>query len=187
MTLDDHICGRAAVSLGHITAAQLKECMHELHADQSGRSLAQVLLARGLIADGALAEIARIQRRKRARHVRRRVGEDEETRLGSLLVARGLLTLDAMEGAVLVKQRMARKHVRVHIGEVLVERGAIDARVLRRMLREQRGDIRRCRQCDLNYHVAAGVSESRMCCPRCRRKLEAVGHMYLVEADGELK
>ncbi len=184
---DDHVFGRAAVALGVISYLQLRECLHVMKAEGGGRTLGAIMLEKGLVDEASLAEISRVQRRKKGTRTKHGTKEEEERALGKALLSAHRLTLGELEDAVLEKQRLARKHMDMHLGEVLITRGLADVEDVRRVLRDRRGEIRRCERCDMQYHVGAGVPESRMRCPRCKEALSQVRYLQLVEADGEVK
>ncbi len=184
---DDHVCARAAVALGVVSYAQLRECLHILKREGGERSLAAIMLDKGLMDEEALGEIARVQRRRKDKRVKSGSREDEERVLGKVLLDKHLLSPAALEDAVLEKQRFARKHLDIHLGEVLLRRGAASAETVRGILRGHRGEIMHCRRCDMHFHVGSGVTEGRMRCPRCKEELMPVRFLRLVEADGEIK
>lgn len=184
---DDHVFGRAAVALGVISYLQLRECLHALKAEGGGRTLGAIMLERGLVDEASLAEISRVQRRRKGARTKHHAKEEEECALGKALLSAHRLTLAELEDAVLEKQRLARKHMDMHLGEVLITRGLADAEVVRRFLRDRRGEIRYCERCEMQYHVGAGVPEHRMRCPRCKEALSQARYLQLVEADGEVK
>ena len=187
VSLDDHIFGRAAVALGVISHVQLRECLHVLKAEGGSRSLGSIMLEKGLVDEASLAEITRVQRKKRGKRVKHGPKDDEERALGKALLDKRRVSLAQLEDAVLEKQRLARKHMDMHLGEVLITRCLAEVEDVRAFLRVRRGEIRRCNRCDMHFHVGAGVPENRMHCPRCKEALAPVRYLQIVEADGDVR
>ncbi|HAK97515.1 MAG TPA: hypothetical protein DCM87_21625 [Planctomycetes bacterium] len=184
---DDHVCARAAVALGVVSYPQLRECLHALKCEGGERSLAAIMLDKGLLDEAALGEIARVQRRRKDKRAKSASKDDDEHALRTAMIEKHVLSPAAIEDAVLEKQRLARKHLDIHLGEVLITQGAASAEAVRDILRGRRGEIMRCGRCDMHFHVGSGAAEGRRHCPRCREALVPVRFLRLVEADGEVK
>jgi hypothetical protein len=186
ISLDDYFFGRVAVALGFVTLEELRSSLRRLREDENGATLEQVMLGAGLLTGEKVKTVHRVRWRRQSKHIDPEVQAAEERALGRAVLAAGTVGVADLETALLEKDRLARAHIQVHLGEVLVNRGLVDADEVRELLRSQRGEIRHCAACDLNFRVHPGVPERRWKCPVCGGRLDSVEFLNPIEADGEV-
>jgi hypothetical protein len=186
ISFEDHFFGRVAIALEYVTPERLQVCLAEFGATAPDVALPAFLVRRGLLTAPQVEAVRRIQRQRRAKHLKPDVLREDERALGEALLAAGVVGLDALESACLEKERLFRRHVQVHVGEVLVRRRVVGEGVVRGMLRARRGEVRMCAPCDCTVLVGPGVPEERWVCPRCGSRLSTVGFLQLVETDASV-
>jgi len=187
LSFEDHLFGRVAVSLDFVTPETLRANLERLESGDWEGSLADLLLAEGVLDGDRVETVLKLQKKKSCKHFRYGNKEDEEESFAREVLTAGLVSLSELESSFLEKEALARRHLHVHLGEVLINRGLIPGEKVREILRAMRGEIRHCDRCDLNFRIRSRVPEEKWLCPRCGKRLSPVEFLQLIEADGEIE
>jgi len=160
----DIILGRIAIERGLVDEAKLKDCFRAQQVFPSDpnqtlgtsqmRPLMAVLLEKGYVNEGQVAQLLDEQNRRLSIMERYDQMVKQEMTLGQLLVKHNKATQLQINKCVELQHKYAEQGKGIpRLGELLVQHGFVDARTVQEFLRLQHKDVLLCTGCGKQFNV----------------------------------
>jgi ribosomal protein L37AE/L43A len=184
------LLGRIAVEKGFLRQDQLDQCIREqsttsLIADRTPRPLGVLLVAKGHLSSEQLTDILAEQKRRLQTLSQYANLRREDILFGRLVVREGLASQEEVNAMLRFQAAMAEQGSDSipRLGELLVERRALEAEDVPRLLALQAKTLLVCTFCGKQLNVVGHVEGRAYHCRKCGGQLERPAALETLRAD----
>jgi serine/threonine-protein kinase len=156
--------GQIAVKEGHLTAAQLEECLRLQETSDPPRKLGALLIEKKYLTPAALESLMEIQRRRLQTIA---ADPDRGGLFGQIALGTGYVTQLQLDECLREQHSLAAGGSPVLLGQILLRKAYLTTDQFLEILRRQRKEVIRCTGCDTLYDSHAHPEGAKFVCTRC--------------------